>query len=92
MTLEKKKNQRLITLEALKEAPATSMMLAKRTGILRANLTRYLAKLEEEGKIAVVKEAPCSVTGHFAKYYSAKPEHLPKKQQVGLFPPQNWGV
>ena len=86
-TKEKKRNQIQITLDALKESSATSMMLAKRTGILRSNLTRYLKKLEDQGKIIVVKEAPCKITGHKAKYYSAKPRDLPKEKQAGLFGP-----
>lgn len=86
-TKEKKKAQIQLTIDALKEAPATSMMLHKRTGILRANLTRYLKKLEEEGCVVVVKESPCKITGYRAKYYSSKESDLPKETQVVLFGP-----
>lgn len=91
-TKEKKKAQIRRTLDALKEAPATSLMLAKRTGILRSNLTRYLKKLEDQNKIVAIKEAPCELSGCKAKYYSAKPEHLPKECTPDLFPTKPWGV
>lgn len=92
MTQSKKKNQIILTIEELKKAPATSMMLSVKTGIIRANLTRYLAKLEEQNKVIVVYEKPCKITGHKAKYYSAKPEDLPKVSTPDLFPTKAWGV
>lgn len=73
-------------LEELKKEPATSMMLSLRTGILRCNLTRYLAKLEQQGRVTVVKEDNCSVTGHKAKYYSSREEDFPPQTQSTLFP------
>lgn len=86
MNKEKKKAQIRRTIEALKEAPATSMMLAVSTGILRANLTRYLAKLEEQGRVIMIYEKPCKVTGYKAKYYSANPDHFSKEITPDLFP------
>lgn len=92
MNKEKKKAQIRRTIEALREAPATSMMLSVKTGILRANLTRYLAKLVEQGRIVMICEKPCKVTGYKAKYYSANPDHFPKEKTPDLFPVNNWGV
>lgn len=92
MNKEKKKAQIRRTIEALREAPATSMMLSVKTGILRANLTRYLAKLEDQGMIVMTFEKPCKVTGYKAKYYSANPDHLPKESTPDLFPVNSWGV
>lgn len=85
MTQEKKKGQIRRTLDELKRDPATSMMLLVKTGILRANLCRYLAGLEKQGRITVVKEETCWITGHKAKYYSADPELIPKAGQAELF-------
>jgi len=85
MTPEKKKGQIRQTIEALKEQPMTSMMLSVKTGILRANLTRYLAKLERQGRVTVVYEKKCRITGHAAKYYSSNPAHFKPVSQPELF-------
>jgi len=84
-TEEKRITQEKETLEALKKEPATSMMLAVKTGILRCNLTRYLRKFEKQKKITVLKEAACKITGHRAKYYSANPDHFPTEPQKEMF-------
>jgi len=84
-TEEKRKAQTKRTLEALKKEPATSMMLSVKLKIIRANLTRYLAKFEKQGKVTVLKEAPCRITGHKAKYYSANPAHFKPEPQSELF-------
>jgi hypothetical protein len=92
MKNSKKRVQIRQVLDELKKEPATSMMLSVQTGILRANLTRYLAKLERQHKIVVTTEKPCKITGHKAKYYSAKPAHLPKEITGDFFPVKAWGV
>jgi hypothetical protein len=88
-TEEKRKAQTKRTLEALKEEPATSMMLSVKLNIIRANLTRYLAKFERHGKVTVLKEAPCKITGHKAKWYSANPVHFKPNLQTQLFEEQH---
>ncbi|MBD3616661.1 MAG: hypothetical protein HUJ22_08810 [Gracilimonas sp.] len=86
MKNSKKRIQIQKVLDELKQEPATSMMLSVRTGVLRCNCTRYLSKLEDQGKVTVVKEDNCSVTGHKAKYYSAREEDFPPQTQSSLFP------
>ncbi|HBQ61279.1 MAG TPA: hypothetical protein DD671_17100 [Balneolaceae bacterium] len=92
MNSSKKKIQIKQVLDELKQEPATSMMLSIRTGILRCNCTRYLNKLEGQGRVTVTKEDKCAVTGYTAKYYSAKPEHFPPETQSNLFGPQRCQV
>jgi Mn-dependent DtxR family transcriptional regulator len=84
-TKEKKKAQQIRTIEALKIEPATSMMISKRLNIQRSNVTRHLYYLEKQGKVVVVKEEPCRITGYKAKYYSTNPIHFPKEKQSELF-------
>lgn len=91
-TEEKRKVQTKRTLEALKKEPATSMMLSVKLNILRANLTRYLAKFERQKKIVVFKEEPCEITGHKAKYYSANPAHFKPEIQSELFEAEGFQI
>ena len=88
MTPNKKKNQIRRTIEALEVQPMTSMMLSARTGILRANLTRYIAYLEKRNKVVTVEEKPCKITGHKAKYYSSDPKYFHPEVQSELFKPE----
>lgn len=84
-TEEKREAQTKRTLEHLKRHPATSAMLSARLGIMRCNLTRYLRKFEKQGKVTVLKEDACKITGHKAKYYSANPAHFKPEPQGSLF-------
>lgn len=91
-TEEKRKAQTKRTLEALKEEPATSMMLSVKLNIIRANLTRYLRKFEKQGKVTVFKEDAYEITGHRAKYYSANPAHFEPETQSSLFETEGWQI
>ena len=42
--------------EAFKRQPATMLMVSVETGILRANICRYVAKWKREGIISYVKQ------------------------------------
>lgn len=92
MTPDKKKAQIQRTFEELKKEPATTMMLAKKTGILRANLTRYIAALEKRNKVTVVTQAPCEITGHVAKYYSSNSKYFRPKVQSEMFTQKHQGA
>lgn len=83
-TEAKRKTQEQRVLNVITKAPATSLMLAVRLGILRSNITRYLYKWERQGKVAVVAIKKCPISKHKAKYYSAKPEDLPKQTKLPL--------
>jgi hypothetical protein len=84
-TEKKRKAQKKRTLEALIKEPATSLMLSVKLNILRSNLTRYLRKFEKQKKVVVLKQAPCEISGHNAKYYSANPIHFKPEAQSNLF-------
>lgn len=49
----------------------TSLMLSNELGILRANVCRYIAKLEQDEKILAVTKSLCPISRHLAKFYAS---------------------
>ena len=62
---------------ALYRQPKTMLMVSIETGILRANICRYVAELEKQDRIRLVRKSICPITKHRAGYYTTNP---------GLFP------
>jgi len=54
--------------------PATMRMVEVKTGVLRPNICRYVARLQKAGKIRLVRFGYCPFTGHLAGFYSTHPE------------------
>lgn len=54
--------------------PKTMLMVSVETGVLRANICRYIAHWEKYSRIQVVKKAICPLTKHRAGFYSTNPE------------------
>ncbi|MDT0646318.1 hypothetical protein RM545_06415 [Zunongwangia sp. F260] len=71
--------------KAFKEQPSTMLMISKKTGVLRANICRYVATWEKAGRIAEVKTDLCKITKFPAGYYTTDPELFPESNQVTLF-------
>ena len=71
--------------KAFKEKPSTMLMISIKTGILRANICRYVAKWEKQGIIAEVKTDICKVSKFQAGYYTTDPELFPESNQIKLF-------
>lgn len=71
--------------KAFKEQPATMLMVSVKTGILRANLCRYVATWEKQGRIAVVKQDLCKISKFPAGYYTTDEALFPKSNQTKLF-------
>ena len=69
MNSQKIRNQRKKLLQAMEQGPATTLMLFEKTGILRANICRYIASLEKAGIVVAIKRAPCHLTKRKAKFY-----------------------
>lgn len=55
---------------AFKRQPATMLMVSIETGILRANICRYVAKWQRQGSIHLLKQGLCKVSKHRAGYYT----------------------
>jgi hypothetical protein len=56
--------------EAFKRNPSTMLMVSIETGILRANICRYVAEWKKRGSISLFKQGFCKVSKHRAGYYT----------------------
>lgn len=56
--------------EAFKRKPSTMLMVSVETGILRANICRYVAQWKKKGSIHLLKQGLCKVSKHRAGYYT----------------------
>ena len=56
--------------EAFKRKPSTMLMVSIETGILRANICRYVAEWQKSNSIHLLKQGLCKVSKHRAGYYS----------------------
>jgi hypothetical protein len=56
------------------------LQCAHLTGIERANICRYVAELEKQGEIALVRKGLCPITGYRAGFYSTDPKLFSTKQ------------
>ena len=55
---------------AFKRKPSTMLMVSIETGIVRANICRYVAKWQKQGSIHLLKQGLCKVSKHRAGYYT----------------------
>ncbi len=53
--------------------PKTMLMVSVETGILRANLCRYVAEWQKQNRIRKVTTKDCKISKHRAGYYSTNP-------------------
>lgn len=59
---------------ALYRQPKTMLMASVETGILRANICRYIAEWEKRNCIKIVREGICPISKHRARFYTTNPE------------------
>jgi hypothetical protein len=62
--------QMIRVFEAFRRKPSTMLMVAAETGILRANICRYVARWQKQGSIHLVRKGLCKVSKHRAGYYT----------------------
>jgi hypothetical protein len=67
------------------EAPKTMLMVSNETGILRANICRYVRKMRQYDNIAEVKKGLCEVSKHRAGFLTTDPNQFPKSNQLKMF-------
>lgn len=60
-----------------KGQPKTMLMVSIETGILRANICRYVAEWEKENRICIVRKGICQISKHRAGFYITNPELFP---------------
>lgn len=63
--------------KAFNTQPKTMLMVSIETGILRANICRYVAKWQKNDSIHLVKQGYCKVSKHRSGYYSTNPDLFP---------------
>jgi hypothetical protein len=68
---------------AFRHKPSTMLMVSVETGILRANICRYVAEWKRQGRIHEAYQGLCSVSKHRAVYYTTDPNLL--TQPLTLF-------
>jgi len=74
----KKFNQLRIVYNAFYSQPKTMLMVSFETGILRANICRYVSQMRKYNVIRPVKTGLCRVSKHGAVYYTTNPEYFEK--------------
>ena len=55
---------------AFKRKPSTMLMVSIETGILRANICRYVAEWQKSNRVHLLEHGLCKVSKHRAGYYT----------------------
>jgi len=63
---------------AFYKQPKTMLMVSIETGILRANICRYVAEWEKRDRIRIVRKGICPISKHHAGYYTTNPKLFPE--------------
>jgi hypothetical protein len=77
-------NQCKIVYQSFMKSPKTMMQVSIETGILRANICRYVDKMKKEGQIQVVRKGLCPITHCRAGFYSTDKALFTKLNVVQL--------
>jgi len=72
--------QEKITHKEFFKEPSTMFQVARRTGIDRANICRFVAKQKRANTIQVVKIDTDPLTGFTAQYFTSNPKFFKNKQ------------
>lgn len=64
--------------KAFQERPKTMLMVSIETGILRANICRYVAKWQRTGQIMKVRKGLCFVSNCSAGFYTTNSDLFPE--------------
>ena len=78
------KSQYSKVLEAF-STPKTMLMVARETGIERANICRYVQRAVEIGMLFFVAYNVCAITLHVAGYYTTDKSLIHRPMQLELF-------
>jgi hypothetical protein len=57
--------------------PKTMLMVSIETGIYRANICRYVAKMNKQSSIRIERKSICPISKHRAGFYTTNPELFP---------------
>ena len=78
MSPEVRQSQIQKVAEAFRNAPATMLMVARATGIERANICRYVAEMRKADRIFFVRKGYCQLTKHNANYLTTNETFRPR--------------
>ena len=72
--------------KALLVNPMTMKEVDVKTGVMRENICRHINTLNDQNKIAIIRQRKCSITG-FSRVneYTANPDLFPKSNQLKMF-------
>lgn len=62
--------------------PKTMLMVSIETGIMRANICRYIAEMRKEGIIEPIYKGICRISKHGATFHSTNIDVISKKKGV----------
>lgn len=65
--------QMKVVFRAFSERPKTMLMVTVETGVLRANICRYVAEWRKENRIDEVKKGLCPISKHRAGFLTTNP-------------------
>lgn len=71
--------------KAFYSAPKTMLMVSNETGILRANVCRYVRAFRQSDKIAEVKKGLCKISKHRAGFLTTNPDQFPQSNQLKMW-------
>lgn len=69
--------QKRKVLKAFGQRPKTMLMVSIETGILRANICRYVAEFKKGNRLFLVDKKMCPISKHTAGYYSTNKNARP---------------
>jgi hypothetical protein len=69
--------QMKIVFASFYKQPKTMLMVSIETGILRANICRYVAEWERQNRIKKAWKGICPISKHHAGFYTTNPELFP---------------
>lgn len=65
--------------------PKTMLQVSIETGILRANICRYVGEMRKRNQIQIVHRGLCPITKHRAGFLTTDPSQWPIPAQQTLF-------
>ncbi|MBT6685759.1 MAG: hypothetical protein HOB05_05460 [Bacteroidetes bacterium] len=75
-----------VVFDTLYRKPATMLMVSVETGIMRANICRYIDTLRKQNNIYLIRKGICPISKYSkVGFYTTNPELIPANNQLKLF-------
>lgn len=76
-------SQLIKVFKELKKEPQTMLQVSVSTGILRANICRYIRTLKKRKQVAVTKVGKCRISKHKAQFFTTDKSLFPPETKSG---------